>query len=181
MIQLAMDNGCWEIRRFVSLTLATGQREGDVCAMSLADIKDGAVRVVQEKTGKEIWIPLPEDVQAIVSECRKAGTLYLIPKPNGEPYTAYQFRNLWRREMRKELMIAIRKAGLVPHGLCKNCHNELFDAGNSDAEVQAVTGRSPQMVQHYAKGRNQRVIAKRASARREEYRAEKVLQTQGKA
>jgi integrase len=177
MIQLVLEKARWEIRRFVALTLATGQREGDVCAMSLHDIKDGEVRFIQEKTGKTIWQRLPSDAQAIVDECRKAGTLYLIPKPDGTPYTASQLRNIWTGEMKKPQLEIIRKSGLVPHGLCKNCHNELFDAGNSDAEVQAVTGRSAQMVQHYSKERNQQLIARRATARRDEFRAAKVLQT----
>jgi hypothetical protein len=87
---------------------------------------------------------------------------------------------MWSEEMNNTELGVIRKSGLVPHGLCKNAHNELFDAGNSDAEVQAVTGRSAQMIQHYSKGRDQRVIAKRATTRRDEFRARKVLQTRKK-
>jgi integrase len=180
IIQLVMDNARWEIIRFVTLTLATGQREGDVCAMSLADIKDDSVRVIQEKTGKEIWIPLPADARLIVQECRRAGTLHLISKPNGEPYTAAQLRSMWTRELGKTALSYVRQSGFKLHGLCKNAHNELFEAGNNESEVQAVTGRSAQMVRHYAKARDQRVIAKRAGTRRDEYRASKVLQTASK-
>ncbi len=166
MVTLALQ-ARWEIKRFVLLTLATAQREEDVCRMSLHDIVDGEVRVVQQKTRKELWIPLPDEINSVVEDCRKSGTMYLIPRGNGHPFNGNQFRAMWGREMKKEKFKPIREAGLVPHGLCKNAHNALFESGANAKEVEAVTGRSPTMVAHYSKAANQRLLARKAVGRRD--------------
>jgi len=175
MVDLLIEHARWEVRRFVLLTLHTGQREGDVCRMALSDIEDGSIRVVQEKTGKELWIPISATLQPVIDEARAAGGDCLIPRGNGEPFTANQFRALWGREMKRDVLKPIREAGLVPHGLCKNAHNLLFEAGNSNKEVGSVTGRSPTMVEYYGRAANQKALAKTAVKRAEN--AAKVLQT----
>jgi integrase len=169
IIKLVLENARWEVRRFVLLTLATAQREGDVCSMTLRHVKDGEVRVIQQKTGKELWIPLPAAINDIVEECRASGTIALIPRRNGEPFTANQFRAMWGRELDKEWAkpICESKVRIVPHGLCKNAHIDLYEAGNTDKQVQAVTGRSPAMLAHYSKGTNQRKLAHEAVNRRD--------------
>jgi integrase len=176
IIDLVLTNARWEVRRFVLLTLATGQREGDVCRMSLHDIVDGEIRVIQEKTDKDLWIPLDQSLKSMVDECRKAGTIYLIPRGNGEPFTANQFRAMWGRELKKAMFKPIRELGLVPHGLCKNAHSVLFESGASTKEVQAVTGRSAAMAEYYGKGTEQRKLARRAIQRKDAQVPDEVLQ-----
>ena len=84
MVDLVLANARWEVRRFVLLTIHTGQREGDVCRMALGDIEDGAIRVVQEKTKKELWIPIGASLQPVIDEARSSGAANLIPRANGE-------------------------------------------------------------------------------------------------
>jgi integrase len=152
LVRLVVENGRPEIRRFALLTVHTGQREGDVCAMSLGDVEGNDIRVIQEKTGKPLWIPMHGDLAPVVAEVRASSTPYFISRPNGQPMTANQFRAMWGREKRKAWAKPIRDAGLVPHGMCKNAHNRFFEAGNNAKEVESLTGRSPTMVAHYSKG-----------------------------
>ena len=49
-------------RRAYMLARFTGQRRGDLAAMTKAHCKDGEFRVVQEKTGAELWIPEHRDL-----------------------------------------------------------------------------------------------------------------------
>lgn len=165
VIDLMLESARWEVKRFILLTLHTGQRCGDVCGMTLRDIDEGFIRVVQQKTKKDLWIPLHPDLLPMVEEARQKGVLALIPRGNGSPHTAEQFSAMFRREIAQEKFKVVRELGLVPHGLCKNAHNRLFEAGNNEKEVQSVTGRSPQMVAHYSKGVNQRKLATRAIGR----------------
>jgi hypothetical protein len=44
-------------RRAYMLARFTGQRCGDIANTTRAHRKDGAIRVVQQKTGAELWVP----------------------------------------------------------------------------------------------------------------------------
>jgi len=49
-------------RRAVLLARHTGQRQADVLRMAPEHIDDGGIVVVQQKTGKELWVPLHPDL-----------------------------------------------------------------------------------------------------------------------
>ena len=74
-------------------------------------------------------------------------------------------RNHWttqgfKASSRKNLPMAIREGGYVFHGLRKSAVVMLLEAGCTTAEVQAITGQSVEMVEHYAKDVNTRKLAK---------------------
>ncbi|MDA0240029.1 MAG: tyrosine-type recombinase/integrase, partial [Proteobacteria bacterium] len=52
-----------EIAWVTMFCLYTGQRIGDVLNMSWSDIVDDKIRVIQEKTGKDLWIPLHPELK----------------------------------------------------------------------------------------------------------------------
>lgn len=56
-------------------------------------------------------------------------------------------------------MRVLRDRKLVFHGLRKSAVVFLLEAGATTAEVQAITGQSMQMVEHYAKQVNQQKLA----------------------
>lgn len=51
-----------DVRRAVLLARYTGQRQSDVLRMAPSDVEDGGINVVQQKTGKELWVPLHDDL-----------------------------------------------------------------------------------------------------------------------
>ena len=57
-----------------AIHLFTGQRTSDVCRMSWADIDQDVIRVVQQKTGAKIWIPLHSTLLDILSKTRRGIT-----------------------------------------------------------------------------------------------------------
>jgi integrase len=85
----------------------------------------------------------------------------LLTNTRGKPWTKSGFKASWREALRGPLA-TIREAGLVFHGLRKSAVVMLLEVGCTTAEVQAITGQSMQMVEHYAKQVNQKKLAESA-------------------
>lgn len=135
------------VRLTVAVLFYTGQRISDVAKMTWQDVQDGHIRVVQKKTGKVLDIPIHSRLKAILDEY-SAGITPIICKSNGKGYQSDYLSKLvsdW--------------SDCDTHGLRKNAVNALLDCGCSVGEVQAITGQSLQMVEHYAR---QRVTKKSA-------------------
>lgn len=136
-------------RLAVHLLYYTGQRIGDVIRMRWSDIQDGRIFVRQQKTGKELLVPLhPALVKELARHPRSLTTI--IPGTKGKPILAVTVRKLIQN---------IVGAGHVPHGLRKNAVIALLECECTMAEVSAITGQSLGMVEYYAKGRVQRGLA----------------------
>ena len=59
-------------RTVFALLLYTGQRVSDVAVMSLSDVENAAIRVVQGKTGAKLWIPLHPELRRILAAWQEA-------------------------------------------------------------------------------------------------------------
>jgi integrase len=66
-----------DIQRAVLLARFTGQRQADVLRMSPGDIEDGGINVVQQKTGKELWVPLHPDLRGALESW--SSSPYVVP------------------------------------------------------------------------------------------------------
>ncbi len=144
-------------RRAYCLAVLTGQRKGDLVRMTRAHRKDGAIRVVQLKTGEELWIPEARELTAELAS-GNADHMSVLTTTQGKAFDPVYFGS-WFAD-------AIAKAGLpedcVLHGLRKTAARRLAEAGCSELEIQSITGHATsRMVAHYTKGASQR---KRATA-----------------
>ncbi|MGH0004473.1 tyrosine-type recombinase/integrase [Pseudovibrio ascidiaceicola] len=148
-LQLIMDNSRWELRTFVLLGLYTGQRTSDILDMRLSDIKDGRIRVIQDKTRKELWIRIHENLKPTINECRQRGNIYLITRQNGSPLDPGGFRAMFTREMGKAQTARIRNEGYKPHGLRASAASRLKEVGCSNGQISSITGMSNAMVERY--------------------------------
>jgi integrase len=131
----------------VALLYYTGQRIGDVCKMRWADVRDGYLYVRQQKTDHELDIRIHADLAAMLSrEAKQAITI--LHDRNGRPMKV--------DALRKRLQKFASALGyeVVPHGLRTNAVNALLEAECSIGEVSSITGQSLQMVEHYARRRN---------------------------
>lgn len=153
-----------DIRLAVRLLYFTGQRIGDVLQMRWSDVRDGMVEIVQEKTGKRVWIPLLDELREELDRTPKRG-LTIIANARGNRRSDEQ--------VRAELQAFTAALGVktVPHGLRKNAVNALLEAGCTVAETASITGQSYKVVEHYAKQINQRRMAKAAILKLENKRA----------
>jgi len=150
--------------------LYTGQRQSDVLGMLKADVHDGEIKVLQDKTRKPLWIPLHKDLKAIQVEMTEAAkraetprlSKHLLVNSHGIEWTQDGFRASWQAEMAQRIFKPFKAHRLVFHGLRKSAVVFLLEAGCTDAEVAAITGQSREMVEHYAQMVNQRKLARAA-------------------
>jgi len=138
-----------------ALYLYTCQRGGDVAKMTRADIVDGELHVIQQKTGAELYLPFVRELQQALAAYPARG-LNLFGRKDGRPMT----RNALTRFMKE----AVREAGLpakcVPHGLRKAGLRRLAEAGKTVNQMAAVSGhKSLAEVQRYTAAADQRRLA----------------------
>jgi hypothetical protein len=140
-----------------AMALYTGQRLSDVIAMRWDAVDRGLIRVVQEKTGIELWIPLHRDLKPILDAIpRRAVTI--LTSSDGTPWTDNKFQKAWADHKPQ----ALAERGFVYHGLRKSAVCMLLEASCTDAEVSAVTGQSRKMVEHYSRMINRKKLAAKA-------------------
>lgn len=129
------DSGTRE-RLALELLLYTAQRRSDVVTMGRQHIDGGLIRVVQQKTGTRLGIPIHARLKVEIDQI-PAGQLTLIQTEYGQPFSGPGFTN-WFRD-------AARSAGLTgctPHGLRKNASAALAEVGCTDKQIMAITGHA---------------------------------------
>jgi integrase len=156
VLEAALASETARVKLATHLLFYTGQRIGDVCAMRWSDIRDGQIEIKQQKTGREMSIPIHAKLAAILEQTPRRA-LTIISSHDGNAILP----NAIRLELQAFVKAAF-KMKIVPHGLRKNAVNAILEAGCSTAETSAVTGQSLQMVEHYAKKRNQKKLASAA-------------------
>jgi integrase len=147
-----------QARLALALALYTGQRAADLIKMGKQHIRDGQIKVTQQKTGTELWIALHPDLKAILEATPSDHLLFLI-SGHSKPYaSAKSFGNAvnnWAKE-----------AGLTGcplHGLRKACARRLAEAGCSAPEIMSITGhKSLAEVERYVRAANQRRMSQAA-------------------
>lgn len=143
-----------DMRLPVALMYYTAQRIGDVCRMRWDDVRDGFIKVTQQKTKKELDIRLHRELAAILAEAPR------------ESETILSFRG--KPLKTQTLRVRIGKFGeergveIVPHGLRKNAVIKLLEIGCTTAETASISGQSLKMVEHYGKRLNTRKVGSEA-------------------
>lgn len=155
LVAQALSDTDERIRLAVHLLYYTAQRIGDVMKMQFGDIEDGVLFVKQQKTGRELYVPLHK---ALRDELKRQGRQIgpIIVGATGAPIkqdSVRQYIKLWTKD---------RGHNLAAHGLRKNAVNALLEAGCTVAQTASISGQTLQMVEHYAKMRDQKRLAKQA-------------------
>jgi integrase len=155
-------------RLALALLLYTGQRRSDIVVMGEQHVRDGWMRVKQEKTGKEIQIPILSELRKIIDVTDTGGMTYILTS-FGKPFTSNGFGNRVRKWC--------DEAGLPQcsaHGLRKASGYRMAEDGCSTKEIAAILGHETlKEVERYTKAADQKVLAGNARDRIEN----KVAQT----
>lgn len=151
-------------RLLMELCIGTGQRIGDVLEMRWSDIQDGGFVVKQNKTGKELWVPILAELQASL-ESASRHSVFILTNEKGTNRWSYRGASQAVRNVRMQ----IGALGYDIHSWRYNAACELVEAGCSDDLVAAITGQSPAMVLHYTKKTRQKTRAKEAQRRRSDH------------
>ncbi len=172
--EIARYEAVWQIgtreRLAFDLLLYTGQRVGDVAAMRRSDLRNGAIHFTQEKTGRELVIPLHPNLIRSMKACSTRG-LTLFGQVNGRPITGAGLSSVIER--------AARAAGLptkcVPHGLRKARMRRLAELGATSKEISSVSGhKTLKEIERYTEAADQARLARSAMAREEQNDTEEV-------
>ena len=148
LVKAALDDPA--IRLPVALLYFTGQRISDVVKMGRANVVRGTLHITQTKTGKKLNFPLHRDLAAIIDQDAPKGSMAFLLNERGGTVTESGLR-----QRIQNWALAKHGQRIVPHGLRRNAVNALLESECSVAEVAAITGQSLQMIEHYAKERDQ--------------------------
>lgn len=144
------------IRLPVALLYFLGQRIGDTVKLGRGNVANGEIRLTQDKTGKSLIIAIHKRLAEIIKADVPNDQLIFMLSEKGTPVTESGLRQRiqkWAKD---------KGCHVVPHGLRKNAVNALLEAKCSTAEVAAITGQSLQMIEHYAKERDQAELGRSA-------------------
>jgi integrase len=138
-----------------------GQREGDILKMTRKSYADGAIEVVQDKTGEPVWIPAHAVLKAYL-DALPCDALLFVTRFDGAAWKATTFS--------KSFHAWLREHGIKRHfhGLRHTAGKALAEAGCSEKEIQAILGhRTTTMVAHYTRAARQKRLASAAIAKLE--------------
>lgn len=156
-----------ELRRVVVLARHTGQRRGDLCAMTWKDYDGRRIRVRQEKTDVQLSVPAPQALRRELDVWRpddSKGTI--LTTKRGLPWEPQHLSMMLPRWLLRIDMP--NPDGMNMHGLRKLAAASLAEAGCSVHEIAAITGhKTLSMVQHYTKSADQEGLADAAIERLE--------------
>ena len=148
-------------RLVMELCVGTGQRIGDVLEMRWSDIQEGGFVVRQNKTGKELWVPILPELQAALDVASRH-SVYILTNEKGTNRWSYRGASAAVRKVRER----IGASAYDIHSWRYNAACELVEAGCGDDLVAAVTGQSSAMVLHYTKKVRQKLRAVKAQQMR---------------
>lgn len=158
-----LDNAPENVRCAANLILGTGQRPNAAITMKHEDFDGDSMWVLDEKNAERIKVFCPSDLRDYVSSLPIDGAHILaknLREPLGYDRVEKQFR-AWR----SGLVESAQKYSM--HGLRKLAIIRLAEAGCTDAEIQAVTNQSAEMVAYYRQKANRRRLSENAQRRRD--------------
>jgi integrase len=143
------------LRLALALALYTGQRQSDILKLQWNQIKDNGIELRQQKTGRELWIPLHSALREVLDGAPRTAITIVITS-TGKPYRRDWFVAEWKKTARK----ACLPEDCVFHGLRKTAAVYLAEAGCTNEQIKAITGHTTEsMVAYYTRGANQKSLA----------------------
>jgi integrase len=157
-----------DVQTAAELMLGTGQRPSAAIAMRHDEFNGEWMLVLDEKSDEKLEVYCPPRLMAFVASLKKAGA-HVLPKNLTQP-KSYQTVEKQFRKWRATL--GDRALPFTLHGLRKLAIVQLAEAGCTDAEIQAVTNQSAEMVAYYRKRASRRSMSKAAQGKRDQNRNE---------
>lgn len=146
-------------RLALELFLCTGQRRSDVARMKYSDICNGMLRVKQQKTGEEIFIPIHKSLSTEIEKTCSPHDEALLLAEKGSPYKQDNFY----RAFISWCQAASLPRECTPHGLRKASARILAEAGCTPHQIAAITGhKTLAEVERYTRAAEQKSLAKEA-------------------
>jgi integrase len=124
------------LKNALMLALHTGQRQGDLLALSWTAYDGKALHIRQGKTGVRVIVPCTAALKALLDALPRKQAV-ILTSPSGQAWKADHFRHVWRDYS--------NRAGLKDlnfHDLRGTAVTMLSEAGCTPQEIAAITGHS---------------------------------------
>lgn len=132
----------------MDMALLTGQRPADVLKMRCTDIRDGALWITQNKTGKRLAIEITGELKALIARIserpRRAISPYLIQDENGQPVSLLALRSRFDKA---------RKAAGVSFQFRDIRAKAATDTGDLAHSQKLLAHKNRDMTEHYVRTR----------------------------
>ena len=132
----------------MDLALLTGQRPADVLKLKRTDIRDGALWIVQNKTGQRLGVEVTGELAAVIARInerpRRAISAWLIQDENGQPLTQFALRSRFDKA---------RTLAKVDFQFRDIRGKAATDTGNLAHSQKLLGHRNRDMTEHYVKAR----------------------------
>lgn len=122
------------LRLALDLALWTGQRQGDLLALSWSAYKEGRLTFRQGKRKRKVDMPVAAPLRAALDQQTRRSTTILTTGA-GKPWGKINFQHHWRRAT-----LAAGLDGLHFHDLRGTTCTMLADAGCTPSEIAAMLG-----------------------------------------
>lgn len=133
----------------MDLALLTGQRPADVLKPKRTDIRDGALWIVQNKTGARLGVKITGELATVIARInerpRPAIGAYLVRDENGQPLSQFALRS------RVDKVRTLVKVDFQFRDICAKAATETGDLAHS----QTLLGHKNRgMTENYVKSRS---------------------------
>jgi integrase len=129
--------------------------------MRRQDVSGGAIHVVQEKTGADLWVPIHPELAAAMQVASNNG-MNLIGDHNGRPIKGQGLSVIVRTAARA----AALPPECVPHGLRKAMTRRLAEGGATAKEIASVSGhKTLKEIERYTDRADQRRLSRAAMSK----------------
>lgn len=132
----------------MDLALLTGQRPADVLKIRRADIRDGALWIVQNKTGARLGIEITGELAAAIDRInarpKKAISTFLIQDENGQPLSLFALRSRFDKA---------REAAKVSFQFRDIRAKAATDTGDLAHSQRLLAHKNRQMTEQYVRSR----------------------------
>ncbi len=132
----------------MDLALLTGQRPADVLKLKRTDIRDGALWIVQNKTGTRLGIEVTGELAAVIARIndrpRLAISAWLVQDENGQALTSFSLRSRFDKA---------RSLARVDFQFRDIRAKAATDTGDLAHSQKLLAHKNREMTEHYVKSR----------------------------
>lgn len=152
------------LRDALDLAYLTGQRPADVLKLARNDIKDGALWIKQNKTGKKLRISIEGELAALVERVKgkKVTGMTLITAASGAPMTRYELRGAFDRARDAAALASPALAASIREfqfrDLRAKAGTDKEESGGMSAAQDQLGHSTPAMTAHYVRHRRGKLV-----------------------
>ena len=107
-----------------------------------------SIYVIQQKTGKHVWVAIHPRLQKIIDKIEKMGE-FILTNDSDSPWSQEALKTGMRRILNTDVMLPLKEKNLTLHGLRKSTTEKLYEADCTKKEIAAITGMSYETINHY--------------------------------